>query len=369
MSRLNSFLTRTLSVEIAWIALSLAIATWPFYLLLPGLGERVFVLCFALFLVFAGRGVVDCRHELIPALMRKEYLPAYLFVIYNGFSYIVFVPDRTVSGHPDLINLFLSFLIFPILLLMSRDKKRYRICLERLIAVTVLFVTIVTAEHLFLFDSLYLSGWFTREGFSEFGYSTKNQLAFSLILVFPFVYSRFVRHKTWYHFLSLSVVVFAALYTFSRMAVFSLFGALVVFCLIPGNRKRYVYHAVAVLLILALASLLTGITPERYLELRRTGQISASSPETAEILRGGKEQWLDLNLDRMKYAQEALKGFLERPLFGHGIMSFSANHAEYRPDGSLLRRPSSHNDYLQVLYELGLIGFFPLALFLLVCFN
>ena len=70
----------------------------------------------------------------------------------------------------------------------------------------------------------------------------------------------------------------------------------------------------------------------------------------------------------MDYVQKALKGFPEKPLFGHGITSFAFDHAEYRPDGSLLRRPSSHNDYVQVLYELGLIGFGFLGLFLLVCF-
>ena len=50
------------------------------------------------------------------------------------------------------------------------------------------------------------------------------------------------------------------------------------------------------------------------------------------------------------------EGFIEKPIFGHGVASFRRDNPVFADDGSLLRHPVTHNDFAQIIYELGLIG-------------
>jgi O-antigen ligase len=70
---------------------------------------------------------------------------------------------------------------------------------------------------------------------------------------------------------------------------------------------------------------------------------------------------------RAQYIKKSYQGFLEKPLLGHGLTTFRKNHNIFDDKGKLIRKPVTHNDYLQILYELGLVG---LLLFLyLFIFN
>ena len=46
----------------------------------------------------------------------------------------------------------------------------------------------------------------------------------------------------------------------------------------------------------------------------------------------------------------------EKPLFGHGITSFRKNHETLDVSGQIVRKPVTHNDFAQILYEMGLLG-------------
>ena len=51
--------------------------------------------------------------------------------------------------------------------------------------------------------------------------------------------------------------------------------------------------------------------------------------------------------ERIYFIEKGINGFFESPLFGHGFKSFQAKFSLY-----------SHNNYIELLYSFGLIGFF-----------
>ena len=59
---------------------------------------------------------------------------------------------------------------------------------------------------------------------------------------------------------------------------------------------------------------------------------------------------------RFKYLKNSYEGFIEKPIFGHGLASFRRNNPVFTDDGRLVRYPVTHNDFAQIVYELGLIG-------------
>ena len=59
---------------------------------------------------------------------------------------------------------------------------------------------------------------------------------------------------------------------------------------------------------------------------------------------------------RARYILDALDGFLQKPFFGNGLASFQKNNIHYDNKGNIIRRPITHNDIFQILYEQGLVG-------------
>ena len=64
-----------------------------------------------------------------------------------------------------------------------------------------------------------------------------------------------------------------------------------------------------------------------------------------------------LSSSRGKYLSLSLDGFKEKPIFGHGFGNFRNNTQIFDLEGNHIRSPVTHNDYFQLLYEQGLLGF------------
>ena len=56
---------------------------------------------------------------------------------------------------------------------------------------------------------------------------------------------------------------------------------------------------------------------------------------------------------------------MQKPFFGHGITNFQKNNIHYDNDGNIIRKPVTHNDIVQILYEQGLVGIFSFLYFTL----
>ena len=334
---------------------------WPWVLVTWSLplqygNLRLFDLVLASYCLVASLSVARGRSLSMPRVGTR-YAPYYLFALLNALSLVVVGVDHVYGRRPDMASLFASLVVFGLMTITLVDAHQYEHAMSVVIYATAVVVLILIAEHALLFKSLYLTSSFTENRYVNGGYNLKNQLGFYLSLVFPFVYARMVRATNVLNAVIFLILTVGIFYTFSRMAVLNYVVAGIAFCFVPSlARRRYQIAGALVagsFVVLAAAS---GLTPSRYLDIRRAGQIAASTDAQIEVLRESPEEWIDLNLDRARYIVNALGGLVERPLFGHGITSFSQDHAEYRDDGTVLRMPVTHNDYAQVGYELGGVG-------------
>lgn len=332
----------------------------------PASGIRLFYVALVTYCATAAFAVARDR-SLLANLLRKDYAPYYLFVGINGISLLVVGLSYAAGHRPQMLSLLASFVVFILMTITMLDAPGYERAVDIVIYATAVVLFVLIVEHAFVFKALYLTPTFTKEMFISSGYQGKNPLAFYLSLLFPFVYAKLVRAPGWRNVALFLIFTTGILYCFSRMGVINYVVAIVAFCFLPHTaRRRYWVATGAVVCAFVILASATGLTPSRWLEAKLAGQISVSSEKyVEEVLSDYEERWIDLNLDRASYIVAAARGVSERPLFGHGITSFSQDHTQYRGDGTVLRQPVTHNDYAIVAYELGLVGLLTfLVLFL-----
>ena len=132
---------------------------------------------------------------------------------------------------------------------------------------------------------------------------------------------------------------------------------------LTGGARRI---AGAVVLAVAVAAVVTGLFSfaSRYGGfggfVRHSLDQLTSSSTTGSAVGNGASRLLDLGNDsRVALAREGLDSFSHHPLFGTGAGTFQFTNALYRSDASIVVM-HAHNQWINVLSELGLVG---LALF------
>lgn len=146
-------------------------------------------------------------------------------------------------------------------------------------------------------------------------------------------------------FFSSLVIGFALLFTLSRGGVVSMSLALIgaLFLLISeGMVSRRTLGAFFFPLVLLLYAYLSGMDPL----LRRF------SPGNIEIS----------GTARFSLWGAAIRAFRERPLVGSGLGTFSWLYPRYRPPAVVNKVDHAHNEYLQILAEMGSVGFILTAI-------
>lgn len=138
----------------------------------------------------------------------------------------------------------------------------------------------------------------------------------------------------------LPVLIYVLILTLSRSGLVALFiTAFVIF--LKSRRKILVLAAVAIAAPLLVASL-SDVQKDRYLSIVESG---TKNSQTAHLRV--KDMWADLEV------------VLQRPLVGHGLgTSVEANYNVQE------RGSPSHNLYLEVAEELGVVGLMIFLLFL-----
>lgn len=240
-----------------------------------------------------------------------------------------------------LLRAVFSFSFFLVLINVIDDVKLYRRMMTILIGILAAIALILIYRHLFIFHSAYLTSGFTYGDWYYGGRAGKNTLSFFLALVFPFVYARFSYKRNIINTVCLAIIGFATLYTLSRMALVSMVLSVVLFSIFSINKKLFTKQLVVLSVLLLLISNIFGMGIKTFLKLK--------NPTEVEAVQRGEKSFATFEGHRFRLLHSGFQGFVASPLFGHGMTSFRSQDKT--------GRSLSHNDYIQILYELGLIGF------------
>ena len=258
------------------------------------------------------------------------------WLIYTFFTVQIFSLLCSSLFYGEIANAFklIITLAFGISLyiLMTLTIKDFR-QLERMFQLTFIFGTILLIvliyRYLFVFHSQFLgNNIFVQTG------GGRNQLGFFLSLFTPLMLSYTVFHKSWKSFIGSFVFLGASIYTLSRATWVSVIVAIAFLLITSKHRKKYIRFLV---LFTVIISIFLSFYPQLISSLKNRLTESMTLTERS-IAR------------RIDLASVSLRSFLSHPVFGVGLGNFDKVAV---PHGL---NPASHNDYLQILVEQGIIG-------------
>ncbi len=89
-----------------------------------------------------------------------------------------------------------------------------------------------------------------------------------------------------------------------------------------------------------------------------------------ELLRGiGLTSSDDISSGRLHFWKTTLQIFFHNPILGVGLNAFATAYPQYDSWNGNLRVENAHNDYLQVLAEMGVVGFVAIVGFIFLLFK
>jgi O-antigen ligase len=134
------------------------------------------------------------------------------------------------------------------------------------------------------------------------------------------------------------------------------FVELAAFGMILLRQRKSIRIAISVsAFAIVLISLLTWIGGKEL-----TTRVSSISTEARAEISGG----MRLSIDR-----DALQMFRSKPVFGWGLGTFPVVYPQFRSFYTNFFVNEAHNDYLQLLSEMGLLGFAVMLWFLVVLYR
>lgn len=276
---------------------------------------------------------------------------------------IIFIRRRIIFPLKDLIVFYLSINIFLLLfayqdgslklffqLLMCiifyiimtnkiRTTAQYSTLMKWVICLASVVMAIWCFRYLFVFHNLVLTPYWDGTSQSEMG---KNTLGAFLTIIYPFVYGLVIYRKIT-PIIGLPVILimtFSALYVVSRASLIGL--VLVILLMFLFSRWKDKWRHFSVLLFCLLVSI--SIT-----------FFFKSSPLALFLSfdKGAKTFFLESHdtsigeTSRVRLLRRGVLGFLEQPIFGHGLGSYTNRFGE-----------DPHNDYTRLLFETGIMGTF-----------
>jgi O-antigen ligase len=142
----------------------------------------------------------------------------------------------------------------------------------------------------------------------------------------------------------------------SRGGMLAIFIELAVFALVLLRLRKSIRIAIGVVAFaVVLVSLLIWLGGTEL-----TSRVSSISKETRTELSGG----IRLSIDR-----DAIHMFRDKPVFGWGLGTFPVIYPQYRTFYTNFFVNEAHNDYLQLLCEMGLLGFATMLWFVIVLYR
>ena len=264
---------------------------------------------------------------------------------------ISFDPQATREAAAKLMAL---AIYFSVALIVLRDSARQRLAV-RIFSVFGLAVSLLAiVQRLAWNGKLY---WIRPVSafVAPFGpYGNYNHFAGMVELLFPLpfawlIFSRCRLDERIFHGVAVAIMVAAAVLSMSRAGILSIGLQLLVFgaAMIPARRR-----AVLPLLIVPAAILLSLWVGYQPLQ-RRFSSIQSGTSEHSVVTR-------------LAYWKASWQIFTDHPLTGVGLGAFPTVYPSYGSASSRYERLEQvHNDYLQLLTDLGLTGGVVMAIGLL----
>lgn len=142
----------------------------------------------------------------------------------------------------------------------------------------------------------------------------------------------------------------------SRGGMIAIFAELAVLATVLFRQKRRVRIAIAAgAFAVVLVSLLSWLGGKEL-----TARVSSISSEARTEISGG----MRLSIDR-----DAIQMFRHKPVLGWGLRTFPIVYPQFRSFYTNFFVNEAHNDYMQLLTEMGLAGFGVMAWFLVVLYR
>jgi len=258
----------------------------------------------------------------------------YLLFIVHIFSllYGLFLYGEAEWGFKIIITLIFGIFLYILMALTIRDPE----FLEKMFKFTFISASILLLfliyRYLFVFHSPFLGNNIFIP--TELG---KSKLAIFLTLFTPLMLSYTVFHKNWKSFGGTFIFLGSLIYTLCRGACLAVFVAIIFLLIISKYRKDYFKFLIFIMIIMGifLTTLVPQITHQFIEETGRGIRLEGSSVE-----------------DRIEWISGGLNSFFAHPIFGIGLGNFRKLQFSIPPYTECI----SHNDYIQILVEQGLIG-------------
>ncbi|MBQ3127749.1 MAG: O-antigen ligase family protein [Clostridia bacterium] len=218
--------------------------------------------------------------------------------------------------------------------------------LERLIKLFILSMTIIVFMEFAVTPS---DEWTSGVMGSHFSGANQNSVAFLVFCAELMAFYEFYsRGRKRYVFLIILFVVFVIL-SGSRKALFAAVAGPLMFVFFSVYKRNYLFH---IILIAALAALIVFIIMN---DVNAYNSIGKRFESMLEFWFEDRSHKVDNSLYmRSYYIQLAQEMFGESPVFGKGM----GNFARIIDEVYELQGVYSHNNFWQILSELGIVGFF-----------
>ncbi len=333
----KDFLLNLTSLTIALTILSMTLTT-------PSAIKSIFF-GFSIVSLFMLKGSVDLLKQI-----SSKYLSYLIFISICFLSYLFYQDDSfSLKNFPQIENLLIFFIFF---VLLNQIQHHYWLISKYCIYTLVFFLTFSIPLHFFFLESSMLSATAFLNNFENESYSNKNTLGIYLALLFPILIFQLSKKVNFINSYSLFIFALAIFYTFSRSALILAFASLLL-CLLSYEKKL----AVTALLIsstIVFCLWIFEITPKKYNEMKIETNIEYFNNYSFD--RENSYKSFSSEGARYDYLTKSYEGFMQKPFFGNGFASFRRDNPIFDNQGNYIRSPVTHNDFAQIIYELGLIG-------------
>lgn len=217
--------------------------------------------------------------------------------------------------------------------------------LERIIKLYILSITIIVALEL---SSVPITEWAKGEMGSHFSGENRNSVAFLVFCAELMAFYEFYSKGKKRYIILVAIFVLFIILSGSRKALFASVAAPLLFAVLSVYKKNYFFNIIFIATIMSLVVFYIFTDENAY------NTIGKRMESMLTFWFDNRSHKVDNSLYmRSYYIQLAQEMFSESPVWGKGMGNFAKIIDEvYKIDGVY-----SHNNYWQILSELGILGF------------